>query len=65
MVNGDISDLMNFWAADVLADGREPPFADYNDMLNTIDSSIRVTFLGNRSKSAIQEKFPRIILLAG
>lgn len=41
MSNSDISNLMNLWAADLLAEGREPPFADHNDLLNVIDSSVR------------------------
>lgn len=31
---------MNLWAASLLAHNDEPPFADHNDMLNVIDSSI-------------------------
>lgn len=39
MLNGNVSELMNFWAVSLLAYGENPPFADHHNMLNVIDAS--------------------------
>jgi Plavaka transposase len=55
--NSCIDDLLDLWAADVLCSGRQPPFADHDDLHDMIDSieegrtswhSFQVSYQGER-----------------
>jgi hypothetical protein len=40
MSNTNISTLINLWAVLLLEHGDEPPFVNYNDLLNVIGFSV-------------------------